>query len=242
MALRFFTSASIALTFAAITAFSQAPSTITGTVSDASGTAVGRATVVLSTAEGRTEAITTGSAAGAYMFTGLQAGSYTLQVFAVGFGPSRMTTVQLEGGNDLKQNLTMDIGFARDSAAAPPPITEPPSAAAMLSPEVNLSRSTPADPTRLRLSENLSSRNLIVHPEPVYPELARQARIQGIVILEVVIGTDGVPKNVSLVSGHPLLQKAAVDAVKEWRYRPQLVAGAPAEVVTTVMVPFRWIP
>ena len=234
---------SITLVFAAMAAFSQAaPARINGTVADASGTAVGRATVILSTAEGRTEAVTTGSATGAYMFTGLQAGSYILQVFAVGFGASRITTVHLEGGKDLKQDLTMDIGYARDGVAEVPATAEPPSSAAMLSPEVTLSRSTPADPTRLRLSENLSSRNLIVHPEPVYPELARQARIQGIVILEVVIGIDGVPKNVSLVSGHSLLQKAAIDAVKEWRYRPQLVAGTPAEVVTTVMVPFRWIP
>src|SRR4030095_15335119 len=134
MALSFVTSASIALTFAAMTAFGQAPpSRITGTVSDASGTAVGRATVILSTADGRTEAITTGSSAGAYMFTGLQTGSYILQVFAVGFGPARMTTVQLEAGTELKQDLTMDIGYARDGVGALPPMAEQPSARAQVS-------------------------------------------------------------------------------------------------------------
>ena len=234
------TSVLMALFLVWIESFGQVrPSRLSGMVSDASGAAVARATVILSTSDGRTDAITTSSGTGAYVFTGLRTGSYILQVFAVGFGPSRMTAAQIEEGTDLKQDLTMDIGYARDSAAAPPLVAQPPSAAAMLSPEVTLSRSTPPDPTRLRLSENLSSRNLIVRPEPVYPELARQARIQGMVILEVVIGTDGVPKNVSVVSGHPLLQQAAIDSVKEWRYRPQLVAGVPAEVVTTVTMPFR---
>src|SRR5262249_37665228 len=153
------------------------PARVIGTVSDSSGAAVGRATVILSTFDGRTEAITTSSDAGAYVFTGLRTGSYVLQVFAVGFGPSRLTNAQLEGGSELRQDVTLDIGYSRDSVAALPPTAEPPSAVDMLSPEVTLSRSTPADPTRLRLSENLSSRNLMVQPEPVYPEPARQARI-----------------------------------------------------------------
>ncbi len=121
---RFATSALIALAFTGITAFAQAPaSRLTGTISDASGTAVGRSTIILSTTEGRTEAITTGSAAGTYVFSGLQTGSYILQVFAVGFGPSRMANAQVEEGTELKQDLTMDIGYAQDSV----PVTASPS-------------------------------------------------------------------------------------------------------------------
>jgi TonB family protein len=237
MALRFVTSASIALTFAAMTAFGQAPpSRLTGTVSDASGTAVGRATVILSKAEGRTEAITTSSGAAAYLFTGLQPGSYTLQVFAVGFGPSRMTTVQLEAGKDLKQDVTMDIGYVQDSVAVPPP------APAMRPTTVTLSRTTPGDPFRPRLSEEGSSLSLIVKPEPNYPELAKQARIEGIVIIEVVIGPDGAPKDIAVISGHPLLQVAAIDTVKKYRYSPLVFNGSPTEFLTTVTVPFRYVP
>src|SRR5262245_25654138 len=238
MALRFVTSASIALTLAAMIAFAQGPSRLTGTVSDASGTAVGRATVILSTADGRTEAVAIGSVTGAYAFNGLQTGSYTLQVFAVGFGPSRMTTVQLAAGKDLKQDLTMDIGYVREAAA--PPVT--PSAAAMIQPGVSLSRLTPGDPFRPRLSEEGSSQNLIAKPEPAYPALAKQARIEGIVIVEVVIGPDGAPKNIAVISGHPLLQVAAIDTVKKYRYQPLVFNGAPTEFVTTITVPFRYIP
>jgi TonB family protein len=237
--LRFVTSASIALTFVAINAFGQAPpSRLTGTVSDASGTAVGRATVILSKAAGRTEAIATSSGAGAYLFAGLQAGSYTLQVFAVGFGPSRMTTVQLEGGKDLKQDLTMDIGYVQDSTSAPATAPAP----VMRPPTVSLSRPTPGDPFRPRLSEEGSSQNLTVKPEPAYPELAKQARIEGIVIVEVAIGPDGAPKNITVISGHPLLQVAAIDTVKNYRYRPLVINGSPTEFVTTVTVPFRYVP
>src|SRR5262245_21004498 len=95
---RFATSALVGLVFVG-TAFAQVrPARVIGTVSDSSGAAVGRATVILSTSDGRTEAITTSGDAGAYVFTGLRTGSYVLQVFAVGFGPSRMTNAQLEGG------------------------------------------------------------------------------------------------------------------------------------------------
>src|SRR5262245_59124964 len=209
MALRLVTSASIALILTAMTAFGQAPpSRLTGTVSDASGTAVGRATVILSKAEGRTEAITTSSAAGAYMLTGLQTGSYAVQVFAVGFGPSRMTTVQLQDGKDLKQDLTMDIGYVQDNIAAALP------APAMRQATLSPSRSTRGDPFRPRLSEEGSSPNLIVKPEPAYPELAKQARIEGLVIVEVAVGPDGAPKDIAVISGHPLLQVAAIDTVK----------------------------
>jgi TonB family protein len=237
MALRLVTSASLALTFAATTAFGQAPpSRLTGTVSDASGTAVGRATVILSKVEGRTEAITTSSAAGAYMFTGLQTGSYALQVFAVGFGPSRMTTVQLEDGKELKRDLTLDIGYVQDSIATMSP------APTMRQPTVSPSRFTPGDPFRPRLSEEGSSPNLIVKPEPAYPGLAKQARIEGIVIVEVAVGPDGAPKDIAVISGHPLLQVPAIDAVKNYRYRPLVFNGSPTEFVTTVTVPFRYVP
>ena len=236
MTLRFVASASIALSFAAVTAFGQTPaSRLTGMVSDASGTAVSRATVILTTAEGRTEAIATGSADGAYTFTGLQTGSYVVQVFAVGFGPSRMTTVQLDNGKDLKQDLTMDIGYVRDNAPAPPVPT-------MFRPTISLSRNTPGDPFRPRLTEEASSPSLLVKPEPVYPEPAKQARIQGLVIIEVVVGGDGAPKNISVVAGHPLLQQAAIDSVKDYRYRPLVINGAATEFLTSITVPFRLLP
>jgi protein TonB len=68
--------------------------------------------------------------------------------------------------------------------------------------------------------------------------LARQARIQGKVILDAVIGKDGKVQNATAVSGHALLIQAALDAVRQWEYRPTLLNGEPVEVSTQVEVSF----
>jgi protein TonB len=73
---------------------------------------------------------------------------------------------------------------------------------------------------------------------PVYPPLARQARIQGTVRFTAVIGKDGTIQNLKLVSGHPLLVPAAGEAVKQWVYKPTLLAGEPVEVLTEIDVNF----
>jgi protein TonB len=74
--------------------------------------------------------------------------------------------------------------------------------------------------------------------QPSYPALARQARIQGTVVLRAVIGKDGSIENLTLVSGHPMLAPAAIEAVKQWKYRPYLLNGEPVEVDTEVLVNF----
>jgi len=81
--------------------------------------------------------------------------------------------------------------------------------------------------------------SLVYRPQPVYPILARLTRTSGTVRLQCVIGTDGRIANLTFVSGHPLLVKAAMDAVRQWRYRPTLLNGEPVEVVMNVDVNFR---
>jgi periplasmic protein TonB len=80
--------------------------------------------------------------------------------------------------------------------------------------------------------------NLIRQVKPPYPPLAKQARIQGAVVLEAVISKQGGVENLRVISGHPLLIQAALDAVKQWKYKPTLLNGEPVEVVTTVTVNF----
>ena len=79
---------------------------------------------------------------------------------------------------------------------------------------------------------------MISQVRPVYPPLAKQARIQGVVVLEAVIGKDGTIQNLRVITGHPLLIKAAQDAVSQWQYKPTMLNGEPVEVVTTVTVNF----
>lgn len=80
--------------------------------------------------------------------------------------------------------------------------------------------------------------NLIHRVNPEYPTLARQARIQGTVVLRAVIDREGRIKDLQVLSGHPMLVKAAIDAVSQWRYRPHYLNEQPVEVETQVTVNF----
>jgi TonB family protein len=96
----------------------------------------------------------------------------------------------------------------------------------------------PVTPTKIRVGGNVQSANLIRKVTPVYPSLAKQSRIQGVVRFTVTIGKDGAVQDVQLVSGHPLLVSSAQDAVWQWQYKPVLLNGQPVDVVTTVDVNF----
>jgi protein TonB len=95
-----------------------------------------------------------------------------------------------------------------------------------------------AAPQRVRVSAGVTSGLLVKRIQPNYPPLARQARIQGTVVLHAVISKEGAIENLTLVSGHPMLAPAAIDAVKQWRYKPYLLNGEPVEVDTEVQVNF----
>ena len=88
----------------------------------------------------------------------------------------------------------------------------------------------PGVPQRVRLSQGVT-RGLLIHKvEPPYPPLARAARIQGDVVLRAIIDREGNIQDLGLVSGHPMLVPAAIEAVKQWHYRPYLLNGQPVEV------------
>jgi TonB family protein len=99
-------------------------------------------------------------------------------------------------------------------------------------------RDSSGAPTRVQLPAEVSKAFLEREVVPTYPPLAAQARIHGVVVLQVVIDKNGVVQGIKTVSGHPLLVPAAVDAVKQWRYRPFVVNDKPVEVDTTVTVNF----
>ena len=96
----------------------------------------------------------------------------------------------------------------------------------------------PPTPQRIRVGGNVQAANLIRKVTPVYPPLAKQARVQGTVRFTAIIGKDGAIHNLQLVSGHPLLVAAAQEAVKQWQYKPTLLNGEPVEVVTQIDVNF----
>jgi len=112
--------------------------------------------------------------------------------------------------------------------------------------EVGSTRSVPVlaktlEPTpvkRMRIASRVAEANLIHDVAPQYPPEAGRARIEGAVVLMAVIGKDGSVQDVRVESGLPLLAQAAIDAVKQWRYRPYLLNGEPVEVDSRITINF----
>jgi len=96
----------------------------------------------------------------------------------------------------------------------------------------------PVVPQRVRISQGVTNGLLVHKVEPPYPVLAKSARIQGDVVLKAIIDREGNIQDLQLMSGHPMLAPAAIEAVKQWRYRPYLLNGQPVEVETTITVIF----
>jgi protein TonB len=109
-----------------------------------------------------------------------------------------------------------------------PPVAPPPP------PSVQKNVQTP----RIPVGSILQAAKLIRQPKPVYPQPAKQVRIQGVVKLHALISRDGTIEGLEVVSGHPLLVPSALEAVKQWAYQPTLLNGVPVEVETDIAVNF----
>src|SRR5271166_1831512 len=96
----------------------------------------------------------------------------------------------------------------------------------------------PTPVKRMRIASQVAEANLIHDVPPQYPPEAGRARVEGTVVLMAVIGKDGTVKDVRIESGLPILAQAAIDAVKQWRYRPYLLNGEPVEVDSRITINF----
>jgi protein TonB len=114
-------------------------------------------------------------------------------------------------------------GILSGSAPAPPPPPPP--------------RPKKIDPVRVggQVQESKILRKVL----PVYPELAKRARVESVVILEVNVDEEGNVTNIRVLKSHPLLEQAAIEAVKQWKYSPTLLNNEPVPVVATVTVEFK---
>ena len=90
----------------------------------------------------------------------------------------------------------------------------------------------------IRVGGNVQQANLLRQVQPIYPPIAKTAHISGTVVLHAIISKDGTIEQLEYISGPPLLMKNAMDAVRQWRYRPTMLNGEPVEVDTTVSVVF----
>jgi TonB family protein len=107
---------------------------------------------------------------------------------------------------------------------------------------VFLAQGLPGSDSPQRVAPGVAEANLLTRIDPIYPALSRAARVEATVILDVTIDKEGKVTNLKMVSGHPLLNETAMEAVRQWRYSPHLRNGQPADAITSVTLDFRLTP
>ena len=142
-------------------------------------------------------------------------------------GPETFDAPSLPGLSDygfgLNSSPILDRA-ARITPATPPPPHDP--------------KPAPAPSGPIRVSQGVQMAKLVKRVIPEYPPLARSARVSGTVHLVGIIAKDGAIRNLELVSGHPLLTRAALEAVAQWIFKPTLLNGEPVEVIAPIDVNF----
>lgn len=143
---------------------------------------------------------------------------------------------------EYRETLRLKPDFARDHAMPELPAVEKTNKTAV--PDAPSAPTTAVQPAKpkpskpIREGGNVQAARLIKRVNPTYPPLAAQSHISGTVRLHAIIGKEGTVREVDALSGHPLLLQSAINAVKQWQYRPTLLNGRPVEVETTIDVEF----
>ena len=200
-----------------------------GSVHDPSGAGIANATIVMSNREANTIDMTTSDREGHFEFKGLPAGKYELQVFRPGFREYE-SKVTLDPGRDFTEVLTLEVGAVTEHVMVVP----------VSSKEAAPIEKPAGRPSRLGLGGNLEAAKLVTKVNPIYPSSAKDAGVEGTVVLHAVIGKDGKPLSLRVMNSQidPDLARSAVEAVSQWRYLPTLLNGEPIEVDTTINVTY----
>lgn len=207
-----------------VTAAGLSAATIGGSLFDPSGAAVPNATASIYNPDTALKQETTTSPEGTFSFESLPPGQYILHIEKSGFA-ALFREFNVQADSKIERGLVLNLAPSRTPTAAHPAAAEP------------------TDPQQIRVRGTIAEANLIEKVQPVYPASAKQARLQGTVELEVSISTDGVPVDIRVISspGDDLTQ-SALDAVRQWRYKPTLLNGEPVPIVTDVIVHYTLAP
>ena len=198
-----------------------------GVVYDTTGAVMPGVAVTLDAGPSKLE--TTTDPAGRFRFDGVDPGSHVIQVTVPGFRELRQP-LELRHDGDWNRSVTLQIGDVRESISVrerrPASITP--------------IGDTGGSPAPVRVGGNIRAPRKLVDQKPIYPKRMVDAGLEGKVSVEAVIGVDGRVSRAraTTVQAHPDLAQAAVDAVRQWRFAPTLLNGAPVEVVMTVTVDF----
>jgi TonB family protein len=216
----------------------QEAGAISGKIVDPTGALVPRAKVTATNTDDGVQTSRVTDNAGTYSISPLPPGPYNVEIDAKGFQRFLQENVNVKPGQTFVLNLKLTVGGAaqtltvtgKASAAAPPPPPPPPQWA----PPWNPAPPKPTGPQRV--SSGVMAGLAISQPQPVYPDAAKAQHIQGVVVLRARIAKDGTVKDLQLISGPPALVVSAIDAVRQWKYKPFLLNGEPTEVDTTINI------
>lgn len=202
--------------------------TIGGSLYDPSGAAVPNAKALLYDPDTNTKFETTTAPDGKFTFEALPAGQYILRLQSPGFA-TLFREFNVKADSKVDRGLTLALGKVQETV----------NVAAEGAPNSVAPAVTPA-PTvnkRLRVGGNVEQMNLVTKVQPIYPVAAKVARVQGSVTLEMVVSKEGEPLDLRVLSSpSDDLTQSALEAVRQWRYKPTLLNGNPVEVVTDVLV------
>lgn len=201
---------------------SLSAATIGGTVLDPSGAVIPNANVLLINPDTSAQQQTASAADGKFSFDNLPAGQYILRVEKPGFAALfREYTVKTDA--NVARALVMQLGHIEENVSVQ---------------ATGKAAATPVANTKpIRVGGNVAESNLIRKVQPVYPASAKAAGVQGTVTIEAVILKDGTPSSLAVLSSpSDDLSESALEAVRQWRYRPTLLNGEPVEIVTDIQI------
>lgn len=206
-----------------LTSATLSAATISGSLFDATGVALPDAKLILHSAETSVDLDRTSGSDGKFSFGDLGAGQYILRVEKPGF-TDLLREFTVTAGSNIERGLVMQLDRREESQTA----------------GADTARlSQPFAPDRIQVKGDVAQANLIRKVQPVYPAPAKLAHVQGAVVLKMVILKDGTPGEITVASSPSNdLSQASLEAVRQWRYRPTLLNGAPIQVLTDVLVNF----
>ncbi len=218
----------VTLPVAALRARQGGPTPLSGTIYDVTGAVLPGVEVALVDANDA-RWVATSKAAGRFELPPVGPGKYVLEVTLPGFRTLRQE-FELRDKRDWDRAVTLQVGDLRETVVVRE--TRPAGATAQAR--------TSGEPERVRVGGNIRAPRKVRDVRPVYPASMRDAGLTGVVPVEALIGSDGAVSSVRVLSAqvHPDFAIAAVDAVRQWRFTPTLLNGAPVEVVMTVSITF----
>jgi TonB family protein len=216
----------VTLPIAALRGAQTAPASLSGTIYDVSGAVMPGVEITLEDANQFKWSATT-SATGRFEFTRVQPGRYVLAAAVPGFKTLK-NEFELKNARDWDRAITLQVGDLRESITVRESRLAAPAAPSQQGPQP------------VRVGGNIRAPRKELDVRPVYPTSMRAAGREGVVPIEAIIGRDGTVTSVRVLTAqvHPDFAIAAVDAVRQWRFSPTLLNGAPVEVVMTVSVTF----